>query len=62
MISIILHTREPSTQENISYVIDFYVSGDVHFSHFGELKNNFSHHSISLYELYTKQFRVFGGQ
>jgi len=50
MISIIFNTREPSTQENVSCVLDFYVSGDVSFSHFGELKNKFF---ISLHFAYT---------
>jgi len=41
MTIIIFHTRGPNTQENFSYVFDFYVSGDVHIPQFGELKNNF---------------------
>jgi len=41
MTSIIFHTRGPNTQENVSYVLDFYVSADVHFPHFEELKSNF---------------------
>jgi len=40
-INIIFHTRGPSIQENLSYVFDFYVSDDIHFSHFGKLKTNF---------------------
>jgi hypothetical protein len=34
MRSIIFHVRGPKTQENVSYVLDFYVSGDVLFPHF----------------------------
>ena len=41
MMSIIFNTREPSTQENVSYVLDFYDSDDVNFSHIGELKAKF---------------------
>ena len=62
MISIIFHTQGHSTQENDSYILDFYVSGDVLFSHLATWKSPFSHRSISLYELITKMFRVFGGQ
>jgi len=39
MKSIIFHTRRPKIQENFSYVIKFYVSADVHFSHFDEQKS-----------------------
>jgi len=62
MTSIIFHTRGTNTQKNVSYVLDFYVSSDVLLPHFGELKTNFSHRSISVYELCIKEFRVFGGQ
>jgi len=41
MISIIFHTKGHSTEVNVSYVVDFYVSGDVHISHFGDKKKNF---------------------
>jgi len=41
MISVIFHTRGISTQENGSFVVDHYVSGDVHFSLFGELISNY---------------------
>ena len=30
-----------NTQENVSYILDFYVSPDVHFSRFEELKITF---------------------
>jgi len=62
MASIIFHTRRPNTHENLVYVLDFHVSDDVHFSHFEEMKERFSHLSISIHELCTKSFRVFGGQ
>jgi len=41
MTSIILHTRGPNTQENISYILDFYVPADDNFSNLEELKSNF---------------------
>jgi len=41
MMGIIYNTRELSTNETGRYVLDFYVSGDIHFSHFGELNGNF---------------------
>jgi len=56
MTSIIFHTRGPNTQENVRYVFNFYVSGDV--PHLESWKANFSRRSISIYELCTKQFRV----
>jgi len=28
------HSRRPNTQENVSYVLEFYVSADTHFSNF----------------------------
>jgi len=62
MISIIFYTREPSTQENFCFVLYFYVSRDVNFSHFAELKSNLSHRFILFYELCTKEIRKFGGQ
>ena len=39
--SIIYHTRGPNTQDNVNYVLDFYVPADVHFSHFEDLKFTF---------------------
>ena len=30
MIYIIFHTRRPNTQENVTYLLGFYVSADVH--------------------------------
>jgi hypothetical protein len=36
--NIFFHIRGPNTQENVSYILDFYVSSDVHFSRFEELK------------------------
>ena len=62
MTSIIFHTRRPNTQENVSYILDIYVSAHAHFSHFEKLKCKFSHRSISLHELCTKDFRVFENQ
>ena len=53
MISIIVHTRRPNTQQNVSYLLDFYVSANIHFSHFEELKSTFLHRSISLHDLCT---------
>jgi len=41
MTSIIFHIRGPNSQENVSYLLDFYVSSDVHFSRFEELKSTF---------------------
>jgi len=41
MTRIIFHTRAPNIQENVSYVIYFYVSADIHFSNFVEMKSNF---------------------
>jgi len=41
MTSIIFHIRGPNTQENLSYILDFYVSSDGHFSRFEELKITF---------------------
>ena len=34
MRSVIFHFRRPTTQENDSYKLDFYVLGDIHISHF----------------------------
>jgi hypothetical protein len=48
MTSIIFHVGVPNTQENVSYILEFYVSPDVHFSRFKELKNTFSNPSNSL--------------
>ena len=59
IISIIFHTRETSTQGNVSNVLDFYVSGDVIFRISTSCKSAFSHRSISLYEVCTKQFRLY---
>jgi len=39
--NINFHIRWFNAQENVSYVIDIYVSADVLFMHFGELKSNF---------------------
>jgi len=41
MTIIIFHIRRPDNQENVSYVLNFYVSDEVHFSHFDELKSTF---------------------
>jgi len=41
MTSIICHTGRPDTQGNVSYVLDVYVSTDVHFSNFEEQRNTF---------------------
>ena len=41
MTSIIFHIGPPNTQENVSYILDFYVSFNVHFSRFEELKITF---------------------
>jgi len=62
MTSINFLTRRPNTQENLSYLLEFYVSSDVHFSHFEELKWSFSQCSISLHELCTNDFLVSGCQ
>jgi len=42
---------EDLTQLNFSYVLGFYVLAEVLFSHFEELKTNFSHRSISLHKV-----------
>jgi len=41
MTSIIVHTGILNTQENVSYILNFFVLADVHFSHFDELKSKF---------------------
>jgi len=41
MTSITFHARRPNIEENVSYVLGFYVSADVHNSHFEELKIKF---------------------
>jgi len=41
MTSIIFHTLRPNISENFSYVLGFYASANVHFSHFEKLKNTF---------------------
>jgi len=41
MTSIIFHIRGPNTQENLSYILGFCVSSDVHFWRFEELKITF---------------------
>jgi len=41
MTSIIIHIRGTSTQENVRYILEFYVSPDVHFPRFEELKTTF---------------------
>jgi len=46
MTSIIVHTRRPNTQENFSNVLGVYVSAEVHFSYYKQLKSTFF---ISLY-------------
>jgi len=38
MTSIIFQPRRPNTQENVSYVLEFYVLADISFSHFEDLK------------------------
>jgi len=62
MISIIFHIRRPCTQENVSYILDTYVSVDVHFSHFGELKSKFFTSLHLALRIMSKQFRMFGDQ
>jgi len=37
MTSIIFHTQGTTPQENVSYVLDIYVSCDAHFPNFGGL-------------------------
>jgi len=39
MTRIIFDTRRPNAQENVSYVLDIYISADVLFYHLEELKN-----------------------
>jgi len=41
MTIIIFLIRGPNTQENVSYLLDFYVSADIHFSPSEELKITF---------------------
>ena len=41
MISIFFHTQRPNTQETVGYLLDLYVSSNIHFSHFEELKSTF---------------------
>ena len=41
MTNIIFYIRGSNTQENLSYLLDFYVSSDDHFSRLEELKNTF---------------------
>jgi len=48
-----------NSQDNGGYVLVFYVAADVLFSQLGKLKIMFSHTSISLYEICTKDYRVF---
>ena len=62
MTSTIFHTRRPNNQENVRYVLDVYVSADFHYSNFVELKERFTHRSISLHVLCTIHFQVFGGK
>ena len=58
----IFHFRGPNTQVNVSYVLHFYVSVDFIFRILFIWKATFSHLFISLLELCTNVFRVFGGQ
>jgi len=39
MLSIIFHTRRPINKDNVSYVLEFYVSSDVHFGTFRSWKH-----------------------
>jgi len=41
MSSIIIHTLRPNTQEYFCYLHEIYVSANVNFSHFEELKTLF---------------------
>jgi len=51
--SIIFHIRGPNTQEKLSYILEFYVSSDVHFSRFEELKITFlTYFQIALRVMY----------
>jgi len=56
MTSIFFHIRRPTTQENVSYILDFYVSADVHFSRFEELKITFF--TSFQFALELKNYRV----
>jgi len=53
IISISFNTGETSTQEKVSYNLDFYVSFDVNFSYFGELKSNiFTSPNFAIRDMY----------
>ena len=62
MTSIIFHPRRPNTQENVSYVLDFLFQLMLNFRILWSWIARFSHRFISLYELCTKDYRVFGWQ
>jgi len=39
MTNIIVHTRRPDIQEKVRYIHGFYVSADVSFLHFEDMKS-----------------------
>ena len=60
--SVVFHTHGHNTQVNVSYVLHFHVQLMSIFRILRNWKARFSHLSISLYVLRTKEYRVFGGE
>jgi len=58
MTNIIIHILGPNTQENVSYILDFYVSSDVHFFPFLGAENHVFHILPVRYRSYVLQ--IFG--
>jgi len=58
MTSFIFHTRSPNTQENVSYVLGFYVSDEVYFFAFWGVEKHVFH--IAPFRSTSYELKSFG--